>query len=475
MTSPLTSSAAPTFNVTGLASGLDTNSIVQQLMAIDQQPEVLWQQQQTVESARKAFFGQVQTSLESLQSAADVLSDPSTWGNSQTVASSNSSVVSETYSGTPPAGSWTFDVTNLATAAQWGQTTSLTAANASDQLQITVGSTTVNVNVNAGDSIDTIASEINSTANVPVTASVSNGQLFLSSNSTGAANTMTVTSTGTLASDLGLKQIVAPADASYTVNGGSTQTSGTNTLTNVVGGMTITLVGPGTASITVGAATPNTNAITQDIQNFVSAYNSTVDLVYQKLNEQKVVNPTTDAQRESGMLNGDPGLEALLSALRDAVTDPVTGQPTAFSSLAQVGVSTGDAVGTGTISQDSLEGKLTVDSSTLASQLQAGFSSVKSLFTNPSSTDYTTQGIVQRLDGILTPQVEPNGVLDSRMSSEDAIIQQLQQQQSDLQVTLTAKETALRAQFAQMESTMSSFQSTGNWLSQQIAGLPTTG
>ena len=467
-------SAAPNFNVTGLASGLDTNSIVQQLMAIDRQPEVRWQQQQTVEQARHDFFGQVQTSLENLQTAAAALSDPTAWGNAQSVTSSDSSIVSLSYGGTPPTGSWSFDVSNLATAAQWGQTTTLTAANANDTLHIsvgdaTVGTTTIDVAVAAGDSMDTIASKINATTNSPVTASTANGQLFISSKTTGADYTMNVTSDGSLVSDLGLQSFVTPQDASYTLNG-TAKTSASNTLTNVVGGMTMTLLAPGTANVTVGPPTPDTNAITTKIQAFVSAYNSTVDLIYQKINEQPVANPATDADREKGMLNGDPGLASLLSALRDAVTDPVSGQPTAFSTLAQIGVSTGAPVGTGTISQNSLEGLLTVDTTALGTALQTGLSSVQSLFSN-SQTSYDAQGIVQRLNAQLNPQVQTGGVLDSRMSTETSIISELQQQTSDLEATLTDRETALRAQFATMEGTLSTLQSQNSWLVSQINGL----
>lgn len=462
-------SATPNFNVTGLSSGLDTNSIVQQLLAIDRQPEVRWAQQQAVEQARKSALADIKTRLQNLQTALATLTDTAAWGNKQSVTSSNTSVVGVSYSGTPPAGSWSFAVTQLATAEQWGQSTTLTAANANDTLNIAVGGgAAVGVAIAMGDSIDTIAAKINATANIGVTASEVNGKLYVSANQTD--QTIAITSTGTLAADLGMTKIVAAAAAQYTVNGGATQTSATNTITNVVGGVTMTLAGPGTASVTIGSAAPDTAGISQKIQDFVTQYNSTVDFIYQKLTEAKVASPKSDADRTKGVLNGDPGLSALLSALRNAVSDPVGGQPTALSTLAQAGVSTGAAVGSGSLSSDSIEGKLTVDTVALSSQLASSFASVKSLFTNATGS-YSTEGVMQRLNDLLTPQTQTGGVIDMRGQSEDALISDFDQRKTDLEARLTVREHALRSQFALMESTLSGLQSQGSWLGSQIAGL----
>ena len=66
----------------------------------------------------------------------------------------------------------------------------------------------------------------------------------------------------------------------------------------------------------VSAPAPNTDTITSAIQGFVDQYNSTVDFIHGKVNDPKVANPTTDADREKGMLQGDPQLLSILSNLR---------------------------------------------------------------------------------------------------------------------------------------------------------------
>jgi len=86
-TTTKSTSATPFFNVGGIATGLDTNSIIDQLLALDRQPETRLTQQSTVETARQAALKSIQTSMQSLQTAAQAMRAPSVWANSQTVTS----------------------------------------------------------------------------------------------------------------------------------------------------------------------------------------------------------------------------------------------------------------------------------------------------------------------------------------------------------------------------------------------------
>lgn len=100
----------------------------------------------------------------------------------------------------------------------------------------------------------------------------------------------------------------------------------------------------------------------------------------------------------------------------------------AYSALSEVGVSTGDAVGTGAISQASLDGMLTVDTTTFENALNTNFSAVQALFTNPTQ-DYESQGLGQRLDTILNQFTAPSasgGYLDDAIDGESSTITSLQ-------------------------------------------------
>ena len=73
------------------------------------------------------------------------------------------------------------------------------------------------------------------------------------------------------------------------------------------------------------------------------------------------------------MLQGDPQLLSILSSLRASVTTTMSGAASGMSYLGTIGLSTGAAVGSGTISQDSLKGKLTLDTTKLTSALASNF------------------------------------------------------------------------------------------------------
>jgi flagellar hook-associated protein 2 len=467
----------PQFNIGGLASGLDTNSIIQSLMTIAQQPQQAIMNQITVETARQSDLQTIQTQLTTLSGALATLVSPSTWTTAQQITSSDTAHITATGIGVPPGG-FSVGVQQLARAQQLTQSTSLASAAADDQLTIQIGSDpskAFNIAISQGDSLQTIAGKINTQSNAQVYASVVNGKLALSSQVTGAANTMSVTSTGSLATGLGLTQTVSARDALFTLDGGAQQSSASNVVTSIASGLSVTLMGTTSsdASITVSPPGPNTTAVESALQGFVQTYNATVDMISAKVNEQPVGGATTDEDRVKGDLSGDPSLISLLSQLRESVGDIFSNGSTNYKALSQVGLSTGAAVGTAAISQQSLQGDLTLDTTALETAMSTNFTQVKNLFTNVTNS-YSSEGLVQRLNGVLGNYVGTKGILNSELTSEVTTISQLQQQKADWDVRLTDKEAALRQQYTNMETAMSQAQSEGSWLTSQVAGLSST-
>jgi len=464
----------PMFNIGGLASGLDTNTIVKELMSIEQIPQQRIINQENLEKARQTDLQAIQTQLTTFSNSLSTLVSPSTWSTAQQITSSDPTHITATGSGVPPGG-FQIAVSQLARAQQLTQSTSLQNANGADQLTIQVGTgTAFTVDVASGDSLQTIAGAITQASGTQVYASVVNSKLVLSSQVTGATNTISVTSTGggTLATDLGLTQSVAPQDATYTVDGGSTQTSASNVLTNIATGLSVTLLGATSSAVSVNISTPgpNTDAVQKAIQDFVTTYNATVDMISAKVNEQKVANPQTDADRAKGDLQGDSSLVSLLQQLRESVGDVFSNGPASMKTLAQAGLSTGAAVGSGALNQSSINGDLTLDTTTLSSALTSSFSDVKALFSNVTNT-YSTEGLVQRLNGVLNTYIGPSGVINTGITSESQMISDLAAQKAAWDVRLADKETALRAQYTAMETAMQQAQSQGQWLSGQVSGL----
>jgi flagellar hook-associated protein 2 len=467
--------AAPLQSIGGLASGLDTNALIAQLMAVEQRPLVRLAQKQRLEEARQTALRDVETRLKNLQTKAQSLRDVGTWTEVQTVSSSDAGKVGVTKTGGPPAGSWNVVVDKLARAQQLKAGATPAAISAGDTLTFDVGATgsPVTVTLAGGESLDGVAAAINGTSGITVNASVVGGQLYVSSRTTGAANTVTVG--GTLAAGFGFTETVAAQNAEYSVDGGPpVTTSATNTIDSIVPGLQIELkgiTGADGVNVTVSALAPDKAAIKTKVQEFVDQYNSTIEFVRGKLNEKKVKDPQTESDRLKGILSGDAALSSLLGNLRTAIGDGVTGLADTVNHAADVGLTTGATTGAGTLSQDAISGKLTLDGSKLEGLLASNFADVKKLFTQASDA-FGEKGIAWRVDSLLDRQLTTTtGILSSRLDSEASMIQRLKQQQTDFETRLELKERNFRRMFTSLETALAKSQQQGQWLSGQLAGL----
>jgi flagellar hook-associated protein 2 len=485
------SSAAPLQNLTGLASGLDTNTIISQLMAIEKQPQQRIINQQAVEAARQQALKDTMTRLQNLQTAYQGLSDPSVWADTQTVDSSDSSKVSAARTTGIAPGSYTVVVGNLA-AAQQQRSATLASVGTGGKLTVGVGSASVQVDVADGASLDQIAASINAASGTPVYASVVNSQLYLASKTAGSSGTISLSSTDasgnadpTLTNELGFSVWQPAVDANVTIKStdGTALFSGSvssNVVNNAIPGLSLTLKAPTDANgvtVTVGTPAPDTDAITKHIQSFVDQYNSTLSFIQGELEDKPVASPQNASDLLKGVLYADSGLESLVSSMRESIGGLFSRDPGQLQTLSQVGLSTGATTGGGTIDPDAVNGKLSLDTGTLADQLSANFDQVKSLFTNATGS-YDTEGLGQRLSGLVDPwlaDATAGGILQSRISGEDSTIKDLKDQQSDWDTRLALKEQQYRDQFTALETAMSQAQAQGQWLAGQIASLPRIG
>jgi flagellar hook-associated protein 2 len=149
--------------------------------------------------------------------------------------------------------------------------------------------------------------------------------------------------------------------------------------------------------------------------------------------------------------------------MRQAMYTSGSGLPSGMASMLDVGVSTGAASGTATPSQTAIAGNLTLDATKLTTALQS----------NPNGVKAVLQSWSQRFSAVVNNQAGPGGSIDSRIQGDNSRISQLANQISNLNATLADKQAALTKQFAQLESILSHNQSTSNWLTSQLASLPT--
>jgi flagellar hook-associated protein 2 len=203
------STAAPTISFSGLASGLDTTSIISQLTTTAQIPITTLNTQITGYNSQLTDWQTLNTNLAALQTAVTALSSQSTT-NVPTANSSNPATATITSQVGATLGSHTLSVTQLAQAQEVVSASESSGTTALGQ----TGSFTLNgktVQINSSDALQDVASKINAagagvTANV-IAVGTNDYRLTLSSTQTGTANSIAAADTGgTVLSSLGLIQ-----------------------------------------------------------------------------------------------------------------------------------------------------------------------------------------------------------------------------------------------------------------------------
>lgn len=214
------SSTGSTLQITGLASGLDTNSIIQALLSIEKQPITNLTHQQSGLKALNTQLSSIQTGLRTLALNAQALGDPGLFANSQTVSSSNSTLVSATTATGAGTGGYQVDVTQLANSAQ--RTFTFASPTSADTITIDGHDTPLAANASIQDFVNAINSD--SKASV-YAATTDDSTVVLSSRTTGdtGTNFIQVADPAASLSEQASFAFTSPtADTNITINGHDT-------------------------------------------------------------------------------------------------------------------------------------------------------------------------------------------------------------------------------------------------------------
>jgi flagellar hook-associated protein 2 len=468
--------------VTGLASGLDTNAIVQALMATDEQQVTNLTNQQSGLTAMNTQLTNIQNALQTVANDAQALGNASLFTPTQTITSTDSTLVSATANGSAGAvvGSYQVSVQALASATQASYT--FTSPSSADTVTFDNGQT---ISLAAGASADDLVNAINSDSNLDVWATVTqeaNGSgpatVVLSSRQTGAPSGAYVPVTDS-AGALGAPQnYVAGTDAAYTINGESqVQYSSSNTIsgaslggtsqptegqgaTQTIPGVTLSLngqTGSTPVTIDVGSPTVSTSSVQTAVQQFITDYNSAVSLIQTQLTQAP---SSTDPTQ--GTLYGDSDLTQFLTTMREQMDTTLSGLTGSTTSMLDIGVSTGATTGSGAVSQSALDGDLSLDTSTLTSALQ----------TNASGVQQMLQSWSIQFSNLVNNEAAPGGDITTRIQGDDSQSSYIANQIDNMNAANAEKQQALVQQFADMEAALSQSQSTSSWLTSQISSLP---
>jgi len=462
---------AGVYSVSGLASGLDWRKLIDDIMKIEHKPIDLLKARQDALTNAKNIWSDIKSKLAALDLAlADLSLDTAYSGRIAT--SSNESVVTATAAAGAAVGSYTLTVNQLAQAHSVASdalpSTYAVSSTAAGTFQIKVidatGATlTTSVTVAAGDSLSTVAQKINAAkAGVTATAiTTSTGfqQLVITRDVTGANSTISFvdssTSGGVLSemrvvvdsSTNAIKnQLVAPQDASFTINNVAV-TRSTNTVSDAVTGVTFNLKAVSATGVTV-TVSQDVNSTYNKIKDFVDKYNAALDLMTAKLGKGEA-------------LQGDPTLARLQSTLRQMVSDRVSGATGSFTSLYDIGISTSDRAG-----------HLAINDAKLKDAITSKPQDIKTLFFDPSTT---VNGVGEKLRSELALAITGTGlnpgIIPARLMGLDQTITDLSNQMAKMEDRLALRRENLVKQFVAMEQTVGLLQGQSTWLAGQLAGI----
>ena len=451
----------------GAAGGsvINVSSLVSQLVQATEVPQqnLITAQTQAVTTQISAL-GTLKSALATFQSSLGAIDTPDNF-NAESATSSNTSAFTATASSGAPVGSYSVTVDQLASAQQLlsnkftgdGTTTVGTGT-----LQISLGSSSFSVNItNSDETLAGIASAINTASDNPgVSATILQGtdgaHLLLSSSLTGAANTIQVSETdgGNALSALtygtgdtgNYTEQSQALDAQYSISGVSA-TSPSNTVTNALNGVTLTLVGKTAANTpaTLNVST-NTATIQGNITAFVTAYN-TLAGTFSSLGGYN------SSSGSAGPMMGNALLSSIQNGVRSALYSIVNTGSSTYNSLASIGITSNS------------DGTLKVNNQTLSTALSTNFSAVSQLFSG-------TGGVATNLNTQLTSELGAQGVIASNSQSLTKQSNALDKQSQDLTTQMTALTASLTQQYSALNTLLSSLQTTSSYLTQAFASLP---
>jgi flagellar hook-associated protein 2 len=438
----------------GIASGMDTESIITQLMSIESAPRTRTARQQVTVQARQDALRQIDTKLTNLKLAAGDLRSASIWTPTQAVSSGNESVLTARQLAGAAPGGYTVNVSSLASADS--RTYQWNAGGGSLTVDYKAGAGPLTKTFDlTGKSLDDAVSTINSDDSSPVWAVNVGGKLSLSRRDTGDHANWGFDASGPAIGALTASR--DGANASYTVAGdATTYTSHTNVASDGLPGLELTFKSTGTSTVTVSTPSAKSDDVATKLKAFVAAYNDAVDLVRSKLSEKRVVNPQSDDDAKQGALFGDDTLDSVLTSMRQAIS---------AAGLDSLGVSVA-STGSGT-SPDALAGKLTFNQATFDTAWAAGPSAVKAKLGSPDAA-----GFAQSFEAVLDPITRSgDGLLDQRVSDADSELSYIKDSLATMDLRLQTKEDLLRKQFTAMEQAIAASQSASSSLASQLAQL----
>lgn len=447
-----------TIGFSGISTGSDWNSIINQLLVVESQPLTTLQSRDRDLDEKISDFGLVKSAIDTFRTTVEELTSSSGFAAFTSTSTDEAVVTVSTDTAAVPS-SYDIVVSRLASRdklASSAYTDALTAVG-TGTLSITVDGNTMDITLDGtNNTLTDLRNAINSANDNPgVTASILNeeggSRLILTSEESGLANAITVSvadgddGNNTDANGLsrlfhigvggdGLAEQVDTADDALLTIDGFTIESASNNVTGAISGVTLNLAAEGSSSINI--ARDNTQ-IEEKIGGFVDAYNTLLSQI---------------DDLEEGALANDSTLRRVRQGFVDVINQ-VVDLNGANAYLFEIGI-TRDRYGT-----------LSVDSAELSTALADDFNRVTQILSEE------TTGYASRFFAYADQLNDVGGVLDIKDETLNNQKTALQTQIDRQELHLETYEAMLIQQFASLDQTMAVLTSTSDYLTNQLSAL----
>lgn len=431
--------------VSGIGSGVDTQSIVKALINAEKAPkQTQITAQQATTTTQISAVGSIKNALDTYRSAIAKLNTASAFiGLSGT--SSDEKVIKTTVNSTASAGKYALEVTQLATSSKvssdvflGGASATINSSSESQTLTISQSGSDYDVSIAPGATLqqarDAINTQLNSkgmSANIITDAK--GARLVISSATTGAGSDITLGGD----SQLAVNATAGPAaqNAKYTIDDIALEST-SNTVTSAISGVNFELITAGKSSITVGA---NNDTLKTSVQSFVTAYNALMTAI----TSQTKVSGGGDASTTKGAaLTGDASMRSLITSVRNELVRS-TGSGS-MTMLSQMGINTVQTTGL-----------LELDSAKWDKAVVKNAGEIAKVFTGDN-------GLIQRMTKATDAYAGVAGILASRATSLNGQLTDLTKQQETLDRRIESLTTTLSAKYNAMDSLVAKLNATGS-------------
>jgi len=480
----------------GLATGMDTDSIVSQLMELERAPITRIETKKAEATSRIEAYAQFKTTLDDLKTSVSAMTLTSQI-KSNSVSLSTSAPFTAT-SANAGSGSYNISVKQLAQvqktiigadAANNGLASStdallgtgtftLTKLGADPLVTTDDVATTITID-STNNSLVGMAAAINEkSADTGIKATIIND------GSTGSPYHLILTGTDSstefsinsnlLAAD-GLTPVAFGTDATQTQPQDAQQAevyidglkvvSNNNTITSAISGVTLNLnaVSEADATKTPPYATslleikPDTGTLKEKLTSFVTNYNKVMEWILSGYDEFSSTTATTDEDSETeellgSVLRGDSTIQGVKRGLQNLLSS-VVNTSGSLHVMSELGITT------------QLDGTLLQDNTKMDAALADNFDGVVGLLAGEGEVD----GMMKKFNYYMLKVTSgTTGMYALKKSNHDLNIKRIDTQISNMEPRMVAREASLRAQYSTMETLVSGLNSQGSFLTQQM-------